>query len=299
VSAAGGRDARRARADLAHYTDGLAPLFSGVRLSVLTVHDLSIVRHWRAHAGRRLPRIPLVLLAPHRVTRVIADSRATADEVMRLCRIRASQIDVVPLAPRSRPTPTAAEVGSVLDRMGLDRGGYILLPGTVEPRKNHIRAIAAFEQLVARNAIPQDVRLVIAGASGWGSRPIIERVAESPSHARIKNLGYVSDEELVALMTGAALVAYVSIYEGFGLPVLEAMACGAPVVTSNVSSMPEAAGDAAVLVDPFDEGAIASGIEDAWRGQAEMRQRSVERAAAFSWARTAVQTVEVYRRVAA
>jgi alpha-1,3-rhamnosyl/mannosyltransferase len=229
---------------------------------------------------------------------VIADSRATADELIRLARIRADRIDVVPLAPRTAPLPTDDDVDSVLDRMNLRRNAYILIPGTIEPRKNHVRAIAAFEHLIARSAIPSDVVLVIAGRPGWGAKTILERVDDSPARIRIKILGYVSDAELLAMMRGAGLVAYVSIYEGFGLPVLEAMACGAPVVTSRASSMPEAAGDAAVLVDPLDDGAIARGLEEAWRGQRDLRRRSKVRAAEFSWAMTAALTTDVYRRVA-
>ena len=294
----GGFDARRVHAEVAHFTDGLVPIIrSGP--TVVTVHDLSIVRQWRQHPLRRLPRIPLVLASPHLATRVIADSRATADEVIRLAHVSARKIDVVLLAPRAGSAPAAPEaLADVLGRHDLVRDRYLLAPGTIEPRKNHVRLVDAFSQLAMRGEIDDDIVLVIAGAAGWGSRTAVRAIDESPVSRRIRRLGYVSDSDLAGLMTGAGAVVYVSTYEGFGLPVLEAMASGAPVVTSAVSSMPEAAGDAAVLVDPFSVAAIARGIREALAGREELAIRSLERAKTFTWVRTAAATREVYSTAA-
>jgi glycosyltransferase involved in cell wall biosynthesis len=289
----GGIDARRARADVAHFTDGLVPL---VRSSptVVTVHDLSIVRHARMHELRRLPRIPLVLASPHFADRVVADSTATADELIRLARVRARKIDVVMLAPRPGTRPVPSEVvRAVLDRYGLAPHRYVLAPGTLEPRKNHVRLIRAFTTLARQGDVDDDIQLVLVGGKGWGARTTLRAIAESPVARRIRPFGYVPDEDLMALMTGAAAVTYISTYEGFGLPILEAMACGAPVVTSTVSSMPEAAGGAAVLVDPFDVAAMGHGILEAMKDPT-LPDASLRRAAQLSWQRTAMETTSVY-----
>jgi glycosyltransferase involved in cell wall biosynthesis len=285
---------RRSGARAAHFTDGLVPVFRS-RPTVVTVLDLSLVRHWRAHRAPRYLRIPFILAAPRLADRVIAISRATADEVIRLTGTSARKIDVIPLAPRhSVAQPPAEVVAQVLRRHGLDRESYLLAPGTIEPRKNHIRLVRAFEALIQRGAIPVEMQLVIAGQPGWKAAKTVAIIAASSAASRIKLLGYVPDEELAALMTAAAVVVYVSTYEGFGLPVVEAMACGAAVVTSNVSSMPEAAGGAGVLVDPFDPSAIADGIQSALAGGAAARREALARAARSTWRDVAEHTAATY-----
>lgn len=297
VELLGERDAGRAGSSLAHFTDGLVPLIRR-RPTVVSVMDLSLVREWRSHRVVRYLRIPLVLVAPRLATRVIAISQATADEILRLTRTPARRIDVIPLAARpSFRRVSDDEVTAVLEKVRLARGGYLLAPGTIEPRKNHVRVIAAFDDLVRRAAIPLDVSLVIAGANGWHSERTSEAVSASPSRARIRQLGYVPETDLAALMTGAGAVVYASTYEGFGLPVLEAMACGAVVVTSNVSSMPEVAGNAGILVDPFEPAAIASGIVTALGAGAAEREASIRHAATFSWSQTAAATAAIYDRL--
>ncbi len=282
--------------DVVHFTDGLVPLVSR-RPRVVTVMDLSIVRQWRSHRVLRYPRIPLVLAAPRLASRVIVPSRATADEVMALTGTKARRIDVVPLAPapRERSGSPAGDAG-LLRRHELDARGYLLVLGTIEPRKNHVRVVHAFERLAASGGLPDGMVLAIAGQPGWRAGPALDAIEASPVAARIRRLGYVPDEDLPALLAQSAAVLYVSTYEGFGLPVLEAMAEGAAVVTSNVSSMPEAAGDAAVLVDPFDVDGIAAGIEQAVRAADAMRDPGRARAAQFSWARVAAETVDVYEK---
>jgi glycosyltransferase involved in cell wall biosynthesis len=256
-------------ADAAHFTDGLVPLRRS-RPTVVSILDLSLVRQWRSHRVVRYARIPFVLVAPRLATRVIAISQATADEVIRLTGTAARRIDVIPLAPRASARPIADDaVAAVLAGLGLARGGFLLVPGTLEPRKNHVRVINAFEDLARRAAIPSDMQLVLAGQRGWRADRTLATLAASP----------------------------VSTYEGFGLPVLEAMACGATVVTSTVSSLPEVAGDAGILVDPYDPSAIADGIVSALGAGAVSRRRSIERAARFTWAATAAATAAVYDRL--
>jgi glycosyltransferase involved in cell wall biosynthesis len=285
---------RGVSSDIVHHTDGLVPVVSR-RPTVVTVLDLSLVRHWRSHRAVRYPRIPLVLAAPRLATRVVVPSRATADEVMRLTGTAARKIDVVPLAPAPATTEAATEdAATVLARHSLAAGGYILALGTIEPRKNHLRVIEAFERGIVGRDLPDDLLLVIAGQPGWGARRVFDAVAASPASSRIRLVGYVPDADLPVLLSRAAAVAYASTYEGFGLPVLEALSQGAAVVTSNLSSMPEVAGDAAILVDPFDVESIARGLSAAVSGAAQMRVGAVAQAARFTWMRTADGTRQSY-----
>jgi glycosyltransferase involved in cell wall biosynthesis len=185
----------------------------------------------------------------------------------------------------------------VRSRFGIDRP-YLLYLGGIEPRKNLPNLLAAFRRLTP------ELSLVIAGSGvEWnpeGSDLLGQAMAGLPEdvRSRVRRTGYVSDSDKVALLSGAEAFVYPSSYEGFGLPVLEAMACGTPVVTSNASSLPEVAGDAAVLVDPADPAAIAAGI-DRSLGDGELHQRLVvaglERAARYSWEETARRTAEVLR----
>jgi glycosyltransferase involved in cell wall biosynthesis len=284
--------------DIVHFTDGLVPLIRR-QPTVVTVLDLSLVRQWRSHRAVRYLRIPLVLASPRLATRVLVPSDATADELMKLTGTTGRRIDVVPLAPASKErVRTRQTAHSALAHHDLSPHGYLLMLGTIEPRKNHLRVLLAFQKLAAAGEISGDIDLVIAGQQGWRADSILEAIRESPIKHRVKVLGYVPDEEIPPLLAEAAAVVYPSTYEGFGLPVIEAMAEGAAVVTSNVSSMPEAAGDAAVLVDPYDVSSIAKGIQEAVASAASMRDRARSHAASFTWAKTAEGTVESYRRAA-
>ena len=294
VELQGDRSARSAGAAIAHFTDGLVPLVR-TRPTAVTVLDLSLVRQWRSHRVVRYARIPFILAAPRLANRVIAISRATADEVVKLTNTSARRIDVVPLAARASARPVAEpELQAGLREFGLARGGYILVPGTIEPRKNHLRIVSAFEQLAREGSVARDMELVLAGGRGWKSDRALAAIDASPVRSRIKWLGYVTEQQMAVLMTGSAAVVYASTYEGFGMPVLEAMACGSVVVTSNVSSMPEVAGDAGVLIDPLDVAEIAGGIHTALAADPGARQRSLDRAATFTWEATAARTAAVY-----
>lgn len=299
LQAAAARDVAAAGASIGHFSDGLVPFRRQVR-TVVSIHDMSLVRAWRTHPARRLLRVPLAVIAPHLADLVIVPSRATADEVKRLTRVPAQRIEVVPYAARPDLAPADdREVAHALSKYKLVRDRYILALGTIEPRKNHVRLLAAFELAVRRGSISSDMVLVIAGHAGWHAAPIIERIETSSQKDQIRRLGYVDSVDLPSLLTGAAAVAYPSLYEGFGLPVVEAMACGAAVVTSSTSSMPEVAGDAAFLVDPMNVGDIARGLDEALQAAASDRNvvaaRAVAQAARFSWQKTATQVVELYR----
>jgi len=200
---------------------------------------------------------------------IVAVSEFTASELEELLRLPRERIRVVPNAVDPVFTPDGPRAG----------GDYVLSVGTLEPRKNLARTIEATRAL--------GLELNVVGARGWGG------VAAGGTGVRW--LGEIPDDELASLYRGALCVAYPSLYEGFGIPVVEAMACGTPVVTSAGGATEEVAGGAAVLVDPLDTAGIASGIEEAIARREELRRLGLERAHAFSWDESARRTLDVYR----
>lgn len=170
---------------------------------------------------------------------------------------------------------------------------YLLHIGQIQPRKNLIQLIEAFEGLKKEDP---ELQLVIGGSHGWLRQPIEERAASSPYSDDILMLGRVPDELLPNLYANAEVFTLVSLYEGFGIPVIEAMACGAPVVTSNTSSMPEVAGDAAVLVDPNDMQSIITGIRQARSQRVELSKKGISQAKRFTWDLTAQKTLDIINR---
>ena len=208
-----------------------------------------------------------------------------------------NKVEAIPLGVDAAFAPQAPEaLAPTLERLGLQPGAYLLCVATLEPRKNISRLIDAFLGLPApvRTRYP----LVLAGAPGWHGEALAERIRDLPRGGQVVQLGYVAQADLPALYAGARLFAFPALYEGFGLPVLEAMASGVPVVTSNCSSLPEVAGDAALLVNPEDTDALrlalAQGLEDdAWRSAA--RERGLARAAQRSWAQCVARTLALYR----
>ena len=260
------------KTDVLHCTTYYGPLRPRVP-TVVTVHDLAVLRHpdafprWtRSYAPLLVPR---VLRAAHRV---IAVSEFTASELETLLRVPREKIHVVPNAVDATFTPDGPRAD----------GSYVLAVGTLEPRKNLARAIEAATRV--------GVDLRVVGAPGWGG--------VEASGANVTWLGAVDDDELARQYRGALCVVYPSLYEGFGLPVLEAMACGAAVVTSAGGATEEVAGEAAVLVDPLDVVAIADGIKTAIASHEELRPRGIERARGFSWDEAARLTQAVYEGAA-
>ena len=257
--------------------------------TVVTMNDLSWHHEPSWHPAERLHWIGRNLQATLRqAARFVAISQFTKDAVVRDLGIPAERIDVIPLAPAVdfRPIPLADAAGA-LSRYDLVDHGYVLSISTIEPRKNFDRLLAAHLHL------PPDIRrrapLVIAGGKGWGSVLSRPEADAAIRDGTVRLLGHVSDSDLVALCSRAAAFAYVSLYEGFGLPVVEAMAAASPVLASNTTAVGELAAGAALLVDPLDEAAITAGlrrlIED--RAYAEtLRQDGLARAAEYSWQRT-------------
>lgn len=291
--------ARRNRLDLLHATVNVAPVV-GACPTVVTVHDLSFLRYPEAFPPlQRLYLRTQVLRSLRAARRIIAVSAATKQDVIRLARLPDGQVDVVPNGVDLAFCPAPpGEIEAFRAYKGLPPR-FILHLGTLEPRKNLVRLVQAFGQVRAASAAMADVKLVLAGGKGWDYDNIFQEVGQLGLAADVLFAGYVPDEELPWWYRAATVFAYPSLLEGFGLPVLEAMACGVPVITSNVSALPEVTGDAALLIDPTSVGQLADALL-AVLGDAkmacEMGQRGLQRAANYHWERTAQETAAVYRR---
>ncbi|HMH50826.1 MAG TPA: glycosyltransferase family 1 protein [Candidatus Acidoferrum sp.] len=283
--------------DVFHATNNVFPYPVPAARNVLTVHDLTLLRFPEWHPARRLAvMVPALGPAMRQADRIIAPSCSTRDDLVRLLSVDPERISIVPYGVAPNFTPgSAASVTARLEAFGLRPGEYVLFMGTIEPRKNLLRLLEAVEQ-----AAPKIGPLVVAGGRGWNDDRILRTMARLESAGRVRSLGYVPDDARPALLGGARAFAFPSLYEGFGLPPLEAMACGTPVVTSNVASLPEVVGDAALCVDPTDVAALAAALTRVWSDDAlhaDLRARGLARAALFSWDRTARLTLDVYRTV--
>jgi glycosyltransferase involved in cell wall biosynthesis len=234
--------------------------------------------------------------ATRRARAFLAISQATANDLTRLFPRTRARTHVIPLAADERFSADGPPVEPVLERLGV-RAPYVLSVGTLEPRKNLLRLVQAFAAL--DEEVRERVQLVIVGAVGWDAEATLATL--DLHHELVRALGHVDDADLRALLRGAQLFAYPSLYEGFGLPVLEAMRSGTAVLTSGVSSLPEVAGEDAIYVDPLDVDDIRRGLEQGLVDEA-LRLRLAEagraRAETFSWERTARETLEVLEKLA-
>jgi glycosyltransferase involved in cell wall biosynthesis len=265
-----------------------------------TVHDLGPLTHPQYFSRSRpgLRRAGLRQLV-RQAAAVIAVSEATAGELRQLVGSALdNRLQVVPEGVSEAFFAAAPDAVTAVPALAaLDGSPYFLWTGSLNPRKNLAGVLAAFETIAG--VVPH--HLVLAGGLGWDHREILARIRESTAAPRIHRLGHVSDTQMHALYAGADAFVYASHFEGFGLPVLEAMAAGAPTITSNCSSLPEVAGDAALLVDPRDTAALAGAMRELARDDALRRDLSLRgraRASGFTWARCARATLEIYRRIA-
>ncbi len=283
--------------DLYHATDFvLPPTRTGTR-TLLTVHDLSFIRvpsaaspALKAYLDAVVPRS--VEAADH----ILADSAATKSDLIDLYRTRADKITVLYSGVDCRFSQVSdpMELETARSKHGLEQVSYLLSVGTVQPRKNYSRVIEALSEV---RRMGHDLHYVIAGGGGWLEDEMRLTIEQTAMEDYVHLLGLVEDRDLPALYSGAKMLAMVSLYEGFGLPVLEAMACGTPVITSNVSSLPEVAGDAALLVDPYDTGAIREAILELDTDDvtsARLIEAGFLQAKRFSWIQAAGQLRSIY-----
>jgi glycosyltransferase involved in cell wall biosynthesis len=288
-----GRRAQRAGAELVHHPRHLVPPERGLPgPSVVTVHDVLPLSEPEHYSKLILWRYRVLARSAVRsAALVLTGSRYSAGEIERRLGVDPARIRVTPYGVEERFRPVAVD-RERLARLGV-RGSYVLSVGTLEPRKNLAGTLRAFERV--QRDFPEH-SLVLIGGRGWMGDEL-EGLLER-TEARIVRPGHVGDEELVELYSGADCFMFPSFSEGFGFPLLEAMACGAPVVASDRASLPELAGDAAVLVDPADAGALAQALASVLgspQQRAALREHGLERRRSFSWNECARLTVDAYR----
>ncbi|HEX5430169.1 MAG TPA: glycosyltransferase family 1 protein [Patescibacteria group bacterium] len=266
------------------------------RKSVIVVHDIAY--EFFPDAFPRFMRFYLKLTTRFGVRaarKIIAVSESTKSDLVKTYKLSPDKISVVHLGVDSKFAPLPYEqTQKVLDKYNLSYKKYILFLGTLQPRKNISRLVDAY--ITLRQQYHIEEKLVIAGGRGWLWEPIESKLNQSRISGSVVHLGYVDEQDKQALYNGAVLLTLPALYEGFGLPPLEAMACGTPVVVSNISSLPEVVGDAGVLVDPNSAEKIAEGILKVLSDkslQAELGKNGIARAKQFTWERTAAQTLAV------
>ena len=271
--------------DLFHHTNFILPEAHPATPQVMTVHDLAFLRDPTCHAPRAAEALTRVVReATRRCAAFLTPSETTARDCEELLGVERKRLFVTPLGV----DPSFYE-----PRRAASGRPYVLAVGTLEPRKNHARLIRAFARLDA------DVELRIVGVRGWLYEPVLEAAAETEN---VSLLGHVGEAELRGLISGALAVAYPSLLEGFGLPVLEAMARGTPVVTSEGTATAELVGDGGLLVEPRDHDALAdalSSVLDEADPRARWGRAGAERAAGYTWERAAAETAAVYQRAVA
>jgi glycosyltransferase involved in cell wall biosynthesis len=281
--------------DLFHGTNYCVPLFAPCA-TVVTIHDMSLFAQADTHeldnvrrGKRRMPAMA------RRADRIITDSDNSKREIIEYLGIDADKIHRVHLAARQHIRPlNEPEFRPVLERLGI-REPYLLFVGTIEPRKNLATLIRAYDDLIhSTEHCPQ---LVLCGGRGWLCDSIYELVDKLKLGEMVKFTGYVDDDDLPALYSGAEAFVYLSHYEGFGLPPLEAMACGTPVISSNATSLPEVIGDAGLMLAPQDQSGLTAALTKLLDDAAmrdHYRRAGIERNKLFSWDRAARETQAVY-----
>ena len=288
--------------DLFHATDFVLPPIRSSTKTILTVHDLSFVHVPEAAPPSLINYLNRVVpVSCDHADHIIADSYATRDDLIALYGITPDKITVIwsGVEERFKQITSPETLTEVRNKYQIPQATCVLSVGTVQPRKNYSRVVRAIAKLRGQG---HDIHLVIAGGKGWMEDELHRTIAETQMNTTVHLIGYVDDEDLPALYSLSDCFVAPSLYEGFGIPVIEAMACGTPVVTSNVSSLPEVAGDAAITVAPrnIDDlaNAIFSILTDANIAN-DLVRKGLERAKEFTWERAARQLQSVYADVLA
>lgn len=284
--------------DVFHATDFVLPPTKHRTRTLLTVHDLSFVRVPEAASPRLRAYLDVVVpRSVHRADHILADSQATKDDLIALYDLSPEKITVLLSGVDSRFQPVSSSLMTTRSKYSIEKRPYIFTIGTVQPRKNYVRLVQALNRL--RNS-GIDIDLVIAGGKGWLENPLYDEIESTGLTDHVHLIGFADDADLPPLYSAATCVAFPSLYEGFGFPVLEGMACGTPVMTSNVSSLPEVAGDAALMVDPYDTEAITHAIRQLVEDQTlrdMLIQRGFEQAKRFTWENSARQLKQIYEDI--
>ena len=287
-------EALRARVDLLHGMAFSLPVLSPCR-TVVTLFDMSFALFPAYHPrGRRVYLSLMTRLSVRTARRVIAISDSTRHDICRLLGVGESRVVVIPLGVNDRFQPLAeAECEAFRDRQGIGR--YVFFQGTIEPRKNLLRLVRAYSRLRQDGRLTH--KLVLGGAPGWGYEALLAEIERLGLREDVILLGYVAPEEAPPWYGAADLFVYPSLYEGFGLPPLEAMACGTPVIAAASSSLPEVVGDAGLLVPPLNVDALADAM-GSLLGDTERRrflaERGLTRARSYTWTETARATAALY-----
>lgn len=288
--------------------------------SVVTVHDLAIYKHpeWfpsKFLIGQKFSTKTLVPKSLGKAAKIIAVSEHTRKDIAEIFKIKKDKVEVVYEGVETRKIPSRRQSVCGLEtevcyddikiKYGL-KNNYALFLGTIEPRKNLLSLLRAFSELLEKDAVfKESHQFIIAGAKGWKNEKIFSEIKtlakKTGSAENIKYIGYVSDQDKFALIKYASCFVFPSLYEGFGLPVLEALSLGTPTITSNISSMPEVAGDAAILVNPESQREISEALKKVLSDgdlRAELSRRGREQAKKFSWEKSARETLAVYEKAA-
>lgn len=286
--------------DLFHATDFVLPPTHKTTRTLVTVHDLSFIRVPDAASPRLKTYLDKVV--PHSVRRadhILADSQATKDDLITLYNLPAEKITVLlsGVDNHFHLVTDKNTLEQVRAKYQIPDRPYIFSVGTIQPRKNYERMIRSLAQVRNRGF---DVSLVIAGGKGWLSNPIYTTIEETHMADYVHLIGFAKDQDLPALYTGATLTAFPSLYEGFGFPVLESMACGTPVITSNISSLPEVAGNAALLINPLNIDEITFAIQRLLEDttlRKHLIEQGFQQAQSFTWQASAQHLMEIYAKI--
>lgn len=279
-----------------HATDFTLPRTRRQTRTVLTIHDLAFEKYPAETMPGMLDFLRRAVPdSARRADHIITVSEATRRDVIEMYRIDPDRVTAIPHGVSARYSPAlSGHEAEVRRKYGLGDGPIILTVGTLQPRKNHLRLVQAFARVAG------DARLVIAGGAGWDYDAVRAEVERLKLGERVVFAGFVADGDLPDLYRTATVFAYPALYEGFGLPILEAMACGVPVVTSDRSSLPEVAGGAGLLIDPMDVDALADAISRVLEDsslRADLHEKGLGRARQFTWQRAAEMTRAIYDQI--
>ncbi|MDP9309464.1 MAG: glycosyltransferase family 4 protein [Chloroflexota bacterium] len=289
------------RADVLHFPDFI-PLFRRRTPAVITVHDLAFLHYPKILDSAAARFYGQIRRAVEHAAAIIAVSHSTRHDLIRLLDVNPAKIEVIyeAAAPHFQPLELPAQAERIINGHSLHADTFALFVGTIEPRKNLTTLLQAL-RLVKDQAAGKHPRLVVAGARGWLDDDVVATVADLRLDDAVTFVGPTAPSDLVWLYNACRVYLHPELYSGFGLPVLEAMQCGAPAIVADTSSLPEVAGNAAVLLPPRDAESWAAAWARLWTDaghRKQLRQQGLQRAAQFSWTTTARATLELYRRLA-